>query len=55
MKIKQFDEIYMVFAKEPLTQITTSILAKMFRENKKFLFDEKQLELLREQKRPEII
>lgn len=45
----------MIFAKEPMNQITTSVLAKMFRENKKFLFEDNHLETFRELKRPEII
>ena len=36
MKAKAFDEIYTIFAKEPFNVITPQILAKMFKDNRKF-------------------
>lgn len=55
MKCKAFDEIYMIFAKEPLTVITPQIIATMFKENKKFKLTNSMLAGQREKIRPEII
>lgn len=55
MKAKAFDEIYMLFAKEPINVITPQILAKMFKENKKIKLTNTILNLKREKIRPEII
>lgn len=55
MKAKAFDEIYFIFAKEPMSQITTEVLAKMFKENKKFKLTNNILNQKREKIRPMII
>lgn len=55
MKAKAFDEIYTIFSKEPFEEITTSILAKMFAENKKFKITNSILLQKQEELRPIIV
>lgn len=55
MKAKAFEEIYMIFCKEPMEEITSKILAKMFKENKKFKITNSMLSQKRQELRPKII
>ena len=55
MKCTAFDEIYTIFAKDPMTEITPKLLSKMFRDNKKYKFTNTMLQVEREKQRPEII
>ena len=55
MKAKAFDEIYNLIAKEPMVEITSRILCKLFKDNKKFKLTNSMLLKLREQTRPHII
>lgn len=55
MKARAFEEIYMIFSKEPMDEITTNVLIKMFKEKQKFKITNSMLNQKRQEIRPNII
>lgn len=55
MRARAFEEIYSIFAKDPMEEISCTVLSKMFRENKKFKVTNTMLMQKRDEWRPRII